>query len=65
MNNKLVRSYKDSEQRTNYDIEMMLETGFCTGIENYSVGILAGRKKGETPTTLMDFFPKDYLISCR
>ena len=39
----------------------MLETGFCTGIENYSRH-LGGRKKGETPTTLMDFFPKDYLL---
>lgn len=49
------------EQRTNYDIEMLEETGFCSGIENYSAP-MAGRKKGETPTTLMDFFPKDYLL---
>ena len=58
--NKLVEAQR-LEQRTNYDIEMMLETGFCTGIENYSRH-LGGRKKGETPTTLMDFFPKDYLL---
>src|SRR5699024_12478079 len=42
-------------------IEMLEETGFCSGIENYSAP-MAGRKKGETPTTLMDFFPKDYLL---
>ena len=48
-------------QRTNYDIEMLEETGFCTGIENYSAP-MAGRKKGETPVTLMDFFPKDFLL---
>ena len=58
--NKLVEAQR-LEQRTNYDIEMMLETGFCTGIENYSRH-LGGRKKGETPTRLMDFFPKDYLL---
>ena len=58
--NKLL--YKERlEQRTNYDIEMLEETGFCTGIENYSAP-MAGRKRGETPTTLMDFFPKDYLL---
>ncbi len=49
------------EQRTRYDIEMLQETGFCTGIENYSAP-MAGRKKGETPITLMDFFPDDYLL---
>ena len=49
------------EQRTKYDLEMLIETGFCHGIENYSRQ-LAGRKKGETPTTLMDFFPNDYLL---
>ncbi len=49
------------EQRTNYDIEMLEETGFCTGIENYSAP-MAGRSPGETPTTLMDFFPDDYLL---
>ena len=59
-NNKLVEAQR-LEQRTNYDIEMMLETGFCSGIENYSRH-LGGRKEGETPTTLMDFFPEDYLL---
>ena len=58
--NKLLAAER-LEQRTNYDIEMLEETGFCSGIENYSAP-MAGRKKGETPTTLMDFFPKDYLL---
>ena len=58
--NKLVEAQR-LEQRTNYDIEMMLETGFCSGIENYSRQ-LGGRKEGETPTTLIDFFPKDFLL---
>lgn len=59
-NNKLLE-YQRLEQRTNYDIEMMLETGFCTGIENYSRH-LALRNEGETPTTLIDFFSKDFLL---
>lgn len=58
--NKLLAAER-LEQRTNYDLEMLEETGFCSGIENYSAP-MAGRKKGETPTTLMDFFPKDYLL---
>ena len=58
--NKLVAAER-LEQRTKYDLEMLQETGFCSGIENYSAP-MAGRKKGETPTTLMDFFPKDYLL---
>ncbi len=58
--NKLLAAER-LEQRTNYDIEMLEETGFCSGIENYSAP-MAGRKKGETPTTLMDFFPSDYLL---
>ena len=58
--NKLLAAER-LEQRTNYDIEMLEETGFCSGIENYSAP-MAGRAKGETPTTLMDFFPKDYLL---
>lgn len=58
--NKLVAAER-LEQRTNYDIEMLEETGFCSGIENYSAP-MAGRKRGETPTTLMDFFPEDYLL---
>ncbi|SHK16577.1 excinuclease ABC subunit UvrB [Tepidibacter formicigenes] len=49
------------EQRTKYDIEMLREIGFCQGIENYSRHI-TGRKEGEKPYTLMDFFPDDYLI---
>jgi len=49
------------EQRTNYDIEMLREIGFCQGIENYSRHI-TGRAEGEKPYTLMDFFPDDYLI---
>ena len=59
-NNKLLAAER-LEQRTNYDIEMLQETGFCSGIENYSAP-MAGRAPGETPTTLMDFFPKDYLL---
>ncbi|MHB1684272.1 MAG: excinuclease ABC subunit UvrB [Bacilli bacterium] len=49
------------EQRTNYDIEMMQEVGFCSGIENYSRH-LDGRKAGEPPFTLFDYFPEDFLL---
>ncbi|WP_418790980.1 excinuclease ABC subunit UvrB [Phosphitispora sp. TUW77] len=49
------------EQRTNFDIEMMREMGYCSGIENYSRHI-TGRKQGESPYTLLDYFPEDYLI---
>ncbi len=49
------------KQRTMYDIEMLKETGFCHGVENYSRH-LALRDEGETPTTLIDFFPKDFLL---
>lgn len=49
------------EERTNFDIEMMRETGFCSGIENYS-GPLSGRESGETPSTLIDFFGDDFLL---
>jgi len=59
-NNKLLPAER-IEQRTNYDMEMLEETGFCHGIENYSRH-MSLRKEGETPTTLMDFFPKDYLL---
>lgn len=59
-NNKLLPAER-LEQRTNYDIEMLEETGFCSGVENYSAP-MAGRSPGETPTTLMDFFPDDYLL---
>ncbi len=48
-------------QRTNFDIEMMRETGFCSGIENYSRH-LSGREAGSTPHTLIDYFPDDFLI---
>ena len=59
-NNKLLEAER-LEQRTNYDLEMLTETGFCRGIENYSRH-MALRGEGETPTTLMDFFPKDFLL---
>ena len=59
-NNKLLE-YQRLEQRTKYDIEMLKETGFCSGVENYSRH-LGGRKEGETPNTLIDFFPKDFLL---
>ncbi len=59
-NNKLLE-FQRLNERTNYDLEMMTETGFCRGIENYSRH-LALRKAGETPTTLMDFFGDDYLL---
>ena len=57
---KLIEAQRIAE-RTNFDVEMMKETGFCSGIENYSRH-LAGRQAGATPDTLMDFFPDDYLI---
>ena len=49
------------EQRTNYDLEMLAETGFCRGVENYARH-LAGKREGEAPTCLIDFFPKDFLL---
>ena len=49
------------EQRTNYDLELLSETGFCHGVENYSRH-LSGKKEGEAPTTLIDFFNKDFLL---
>ena len=48
-------------QRTNYDMEMLQEVGMCKGIENYSA-VLSGRAPGSTPTTLLDYFPKDFLL---
>ncbi len=57
---KLLEAQRISE-RTNFDIEMMRETGFCSGIENYSRH-LAGLKPGETPHTLLDYFPDDFLM---
>jgi excinuclease ABC subunit B len=65
-----VKEFKDQDklieaqriqQRTNYDIEMMREVGYCSGIENYSRHI-SGREPGSTPSTLFDFFPDDYLL---
>ena len=57
---KLLEAQRIAE-RTNFDIEMLRETGFCSGIENYSRH-LSGLKPGETPHTLMDYFPEDFLI---
>ncbi|MEG1311904.1 MAG: excinuclease ABC subunit UvrB [Romboutsia sp.] len=59
-NDKLLEAQR-IDQRTKYDIEMLKEIGFCQGIENYSRHI-TGREPGEKPYTLMDFFPKDYLV---
>ena len=58
--NKLLEAQR-LEQRTRYDLEMLQELGYCQGIENYSRH-LSGRGPGETPTTLLDYFPKDYLM---
>ncbi|WP_225744254.1 excinuclease ABC subunit UvrB [Marinilactibacillus sp. Marseille-P9653] len=58
--NKLLEEQR-LEQRTNYDIEMLMEMGYCSGIENYSRH-MDGRKPGESPYTLLDFFPKDSLF---
>ena len=57
--NKLLEAQR-LEQRTNFDIEMMIELGYCSGIENYS-RYFAGRKEGEKPFTLIDFFPENFL----
>ena len=57
---KLIEAQRIAE-RTNFDIEMLRETGFCSGIENYSRH-LTGQKPGEPPQTLMDYFGDDYLI---
>ena len=57
---KLLEAQRIAE-RTNFDIEMMRETGFCSGIENYSRH-LAGLQPGQPPNTLMDYFPDDFLI---
>ena len=59
-NNKLIEAQR-IEERTNFDIEMLIETGFCQGIENYSRHI-SGRKPGSAPYTLFDYFPKDFLL---
>ena len=57
---KLIEAQRIAE-RTNYDMEMLLEIGFCKGIENYS-RVLAGREPGSTPCPLMDYFPDDFLM---
>ena len=59
-NGKLVEAQR-LRQRTTYDMEMLSEIGFCSGIENYS-RVLSGRAPGSAPYTLMDYFPKDYLL---
>ena len=59
-NNKLIEAQR-IEERTNFDIEMMKETGFCQGIENYSRHI-SGREPGSAPFTLLDYLPKDFLL---
>ena len=58
--NKLIEAQR-IEERTNFDLEMLKETGFCQGIENYSRHI-SGRKPGSPPYTLLDYFPKDFLM---
>ena len=59
-NNKLIEAQR-IEERTNFDIEMLIETGFCQGIENYSRHI-SGRAPGSAPFTLFDYFPKDFVL---
>lgn len=61
-NHKLLEAQRIRE-RTMNDIEMLQETGFCKGIENYS-GIMSGRKPGDAPFTLLDYFPDDFLLFC-
>lgn len=57
---KLIEAQRITE-RTKYDLEMLREVGFCSGVENYS-RVLSGREPGSTPYTLLDYFPKDYLM---
>ncbi|MDE6781652.1 MAG: excinuclease ABC subunit UvrB [Ruminococcus sp.] len=59
-NNKLIEAQR-IEQRTHYDMEMLREVGYCSGVENYS-RILSGRPAGSTPLTLLDHFPEDFLL---
>lgn len=59
-NNKLIEAQR-IEQRTHYDMEMLREVGYCSGVENYS-RILSGRPAGSTPQTLLDHFPEDFLL---
>ncbi len=58
--NKLIEAQR-IEERTKYDLEMLREVGFCSGVENYS-RVLAGRPVGSTPYTLLDYFPDDFII---
>ncbi len=58
--NKLIEAQR-IEERTKYDLEMLREVGFCSGVENYS-RVLAGRPEGSTPFTLLDYFPDDFVI---
>lgn len=58
--NKLIEAQR-IEERTKYDIEMLREVGFCSGVENYS-RVLAGRPEGSTPFTLLDYFPDDFIL---
>ena len=58
--NKLIEAQR-IEERTHYDIEMMMEIGYCNGIENYSRH-LTGRSQGDPPPTLLDYFPEDYIV---
>jgi len=59
-NDKLIEAQR-IEERTKYDLEMLSEIGFCSGVENYS-RVLAGRPEGSTPHTLLDYFPDDFLL---
>ena len=59
-NDKLIEAQRIA-QRTNYDLEMLTEIGFCSGIENYS-RVIQGREPGTPPTTLLDYFPDDFLL---
>lgn len=59
-NGKLLEAQR-IEERTRYDIEMLREIGFCSGVENYS-RVMSGRSPGSTPYTLLDFFPRDFLL---
>jgi len=58
--NKLIEAQR-IEERTKYDLEMLREVGFCSGVENYS-RVLSGRPEGSTPFTLLDYFPKDFIL---
>ena len=59
-NGKLVEAQR-IDQRTRYDVEMMRELGYCTGIENYS-RVISGREPGSPPMTLLDYFPEDFVL---